>query len=853
MIGVTISHYTIESVLGRGGMGVVYIAHDDTLDRTVAIKFLTADLTADDVAKNRFLREAQAAAAIQHEAICAIHEIGETDDGQMYIVMPFYEGQTLKDFVNGGPLPPKLVENFSRQIASGLQAAHNKGVIHRDIKPGNIIVDEHQHVKILDFGLAKLSGQMDLTQTSLSVGTVPYMAPEQLLSRTVDARTDIWALGAVMYEMLTGYRPFEGEYEQAVSYAIVNLDPKPPHEVVDGVPERLSQIVLKCLDKDPETRYQNVDQLLEDLSSPEKTVSTDTAATKKRAVTVNITPAKFAALFIALSIVLGGSFFYFSRISGPAGISERHLAILPFRLIGGGTDAEAFSYGLLETLTSSLTQLQRTDETLWVVPSSEVDATMSLSDAKRLLGANLVVTGSVQMEGDVIRVALMLNDAETNRIISSDQFDDSGSGSFAIQDEAVRRLTRMLGMRGLSGTEFSFAASTVKTANDAFLKAKGYLRNQQSVQDLDVAIGLLTSAIEDDPKFASAYSALGLAYWQKYSHTEDSRWVDEALQYSQQALELDDQLSDVHVTLASIQEGLRDYGAALEEYDLALEIDSTNSEAYRLRASSLRGLGRIDEAKASLDKSIELAPDYWRGYYSLALHHFRQKDFDETIRAAQMGLDRAPDVLRLHNIQAVSLWSQGKVREAMQRFDRIKELDPEYTPAWGNTATALFYSQRFDEAAEMYEKVVSRLRPNSYAYRGFLADAYYWSQGNRDKADATYREAIELAREQLVVSDIDPDVYSSIAGYYAHLGEVDSAKVYLDKALTLYPEDALSADNAFFLGELHVTLGDMESAKVWLEKGLSQGAGWMQLEQSPWLAPVRADADFISKMAVYRK
>jgi len=256
MIGKLLSHYKIESELGRGGMGVVYLAADTKLDRTVAIKFLVTDVTTDDVAKERFVREAKAAAAVEHDAICAIHEIGESEDGQTYIVMPFYEGATLKEMIAQGPLEPLKVMHLASQIASGLAAAHSKDVVHRDIKPGNILVDKSGRIKILDFGLAKLGGQMDLTKTRSSVGTIPYMAPEQIRGEPIDQRTDIWALGAVMYEMLTGERPFRGEYEQAVTYSILNVDPPPISDHRADLPDGLEDLVRKCLAKDSGERYE---------------------------------------------------------------------------------------------------------------------------------------------------------------------------------------------------------------------------------------------------------------------------------------------------------------------------------------------------------------------------------------------------------------------------------------------------------------------------------------------------------------------------------------------------------------------------------------------------------------------
>ena len=348
MIGESLSHYKIESELGHGGMGIVYLAADTKLDRTVAIKFLASDLTTDKVAKERFVREAKAAAAVEHESICAIYEIGETSDGQTYIVMPFYRGKTLKEMIAEGPLDPFKVMELATQIAGGLAAAHAKGFIHRDIKPGNVLVGDRERVKILDFGLAKLGSQTDLTKSRSSMGTVPYMAPEQIRGETISEQTDIWALGAVMYEMLAGTRPFHGEYEQAITYSILNVDPP---ALSSELPEGLENLVRRCLAKIASERHQSAADLLADIDMlngvrPFTGSMTRAAVTKSESSTAN----RVAGIAVLIAVIFGVSFWVVKQFSGPTGPSDRHLAILPFR--GESSDAEAFSYGLLETLTS---------------------------------------------------------------------------------------------------------------------------------------------------------------------------------------------------------------------------------------------------------------------------------------------------------------------------------------------------------------------------------------------------------------------------------------------------------------------------------------------------------------------
>jgi len=264
MIGRTISHYRIVEKLGEGGMGVVYKAEDTTLGRTVALKFLPPELTRDAAAKERFIQEARAASALDHPNICNIHEVGETEDGQTFIAMACYEGETLKGTIERGPLKLDEATDIAAQVAQGLAKAHGQGIVHRDIKPANIIVTKDGLVKIVDFGLAKLAGTK-LTKTGSTLGTAQYMSPEQARGTAVDARSDIFSLGAVLYEMLTGKHAFPGEYEQSTIYAIMNEEPEPVTALRSGVPMEIERIVGKCMAKNPDERYQHADEIIADL------------------------------------------------------------------------------------------------------------------------------------------------------------------------------------------------------------------------------------------------------------------------------------------------------------------------------------------------------------------------------------------------------------------------------------------------------------------------------------------------------------------------------------------------------------------------------------------------------------
>ncbi|MCH6574986.1 MAG: serine/threonine protein kinase, partial [Bacteroidetes bacterium] len=409
MIGKTISHYKIIEKLGEGGMGVVYKAEDTKLKREVAIKFLPRFISANKEERQRFEIEAQAAASLNHPNITTIHSIEDVDD-QLFIVMEYIDGIELKDKIKSGPISTDEVINIANQIAEGLDVAHKKGIIHRDIKSSNIMITKDGKVKIMDFGLAKIKGGTELTKIGSTVGTAAYMSPEQARGEGVDQRTDIWSFGVVLYEMLTGQLPFKGDYEQAVIYSILNEEPKLITELRRDIPSRLAHIVKRILKKNSKDRYQTTAELVDDLKivtkdpDGESIIIQQKAGTKKSGRFFSnkkklLTTSGVIILLIFLSSFLPSGLEFFKSLLGfKSEPSEQHLLVLPLTNIGGDEDKQAFCDGLMETLSSKLTQVEQFDGSLWVVPSSEVirNKISSPDEAYQRYGVNLAVTGSLQ-------------------------------------------------------------------------------------------------------------------------------------------------------------------------------------------------------------------------------------------------------------------------------------------------------------------------------------------------------------------------------------------------------------------------------------------------------------------------
>jgi serine/threonine protein kinase len=349
MIGKTISHYKIIEKLGGGGMGVVYKAQDTKLDRTVALKFLPQHLLADKEAEERFISEAKAASSFDHPNICTIHDINKTEDDQFYIVMGYYVGETLKKKLDNGPLQIDTAINYVAQIATGLARAHEAGIIHRDIKPANIMITDRDEVKILDFGLAKTSGEPSITKMGSTVGTVSYMSPEQTKGNNVDHRTDIWSLGVVLYQMLSGSLPFQGDYEQAIIYSILNEEPA----LLNSLPAELEKILSKSLQKNPDDRYDNLNDMLDDLK---KLIRSDAHQT----IVDNSSRKRKPKAFIVSSIVVSILMFivvYFVFIndseSGKSSVERKMIVVLPFENLSSSED-KYFADGITEEITSRL-------------------------------------------------------------------------------------------------------------------------------------------------------------------------------------------------------------------------------------------------------------------------------------------------------------------------------------------------------------------------------------------------------------------------------------------------------------------------------------------------------------------
>jgi len=611
MVGKTVSHYKILEKLGEGGMGVVYKAQDTKLKRTVALKFLPAELTRDPEANQRFMHEAQAASALQHNNVATIHEINETEDRQVFISMDCYEGETLKDKTQKGPLKVEEAIDIAIQIAEGLKKAHKKGIVHRDIKPANIFITEDGVVKILDFGLAKLGVQTKLTKEGTTLGTVAYMSPEQTRGEEVDHRTDIWSLGVVLYEMLTGRLPFKGDYDQAVVYSILNEEPRRPTSLVKGISARLEGILVRALEKDPDDRYQTITNLLSDLefeTSGPKSVSVKSRIFRGRIWGIR-KPVFYSGLAVlAASVVLAVRFILAPEPA--ASEAERSIIVLPFQNISSDLEQDYFCDGMTEEIIATLSRL---GDLLVISRSSAMtfrQTDKTIPEIARMVNVRYVLEGSVRKAGNDLRITAQLIDSKKDAHLWAEHYTGTLDDIFDIQENVSRSIANSLKVQLGSDVNKVLTERPISEvqAYEFYLKARQEIY-RISEESLDRAVRYLEKGLEISGDNPLLLSCMGNAYFQYWNMgiTMDEGYLVKAKDCADRIFKTDPNSPHGRMILGLFDLFINPQ-QSIRQFQTVLADNPYDEEALLWLCISFVHLGKGDEVDHLIDRLVKTDP-----------------------------------------------------------------------------------------------------------------------------------------------------------------------------------------------------------------------------------------------------
>jgi serine/threonine protein kinase/tetratricopeptide (TPR) repeat protein len=855
MLGRTISHYRILEKQGEGGMGVVYKAEDTRLKRTVALKFLPPDLTRDTEAKERFIREAQTASALEHSNICTIYEINETEDGQLFICMAYCDGEELKKKIERGPLKIDETIDIAIQVTEGLREAHDKGIIHRDIKSGNIMVTTKGQAKIMDFGLAKLAGRTTLTKTGSTMGTIAYMSPEQARGEKVDNQTDIWSLGVVLYEMLTGQLPFKSEYEQAVIYSILNKDPQPIIELNKNVPESLDIIVKKALEKDPDHRYQNAGELLTDL----RAVKSGFEVVKRPGIKRKISQAILFSLALVLAFIL---IFLFVRYKEKQIPRKIPIGVMFFDNQTGEDKYDYLRKVLADLLitdlsTSRYLKVMTFPEMLDGLKSLGCEEVKIIADSLwfklcKLKGVQVMVLGSLTKSGDTFVLNSRLLNVDTKKQIATPyKVKDKGEDSILghLVDDLTDKIKRgiKISMKEIQAEKKDIAELTT-TSLEAYQyyfaggEAAYRMYNPEAIDNLEKAVAI-------DSTFVEAYSALARQYYTIGDNTMALKIIDKtktiatnygkgteetlvgilaleayikqdwdlAINYYKRLISLNPENIGAHLDLGTVYyQKKRMYDEGISEFKKILELDpqgvtSSSSFAYNLLGWAYLRKEEWKKALGAFNKYVALLPNQAYPLDVLAEINLVVGDYDQAITNLQRSLEIKPDYPVTSALLGDVNLAKGMYSQAMRFYERYLALPlSEVKQAEGrlNLSNLYFLKGEYDQAVQECQKALE-LDPQMIKAH-WIRGLTFLKKEMFEQADSEVL-AIKGLIEETKAEDLRTNYYHLLGELFLCKGINQQALANLNQAATIWSLDRTYYLNA--LGEAYFKIGELNKAK----------------------------------------
>jgi len=847
MIGETLSHYEIVGKIGAGGMGEVYRARDPRLGREVAIKVLPSSLSQNTKRLARFEQEARAVGALNHPNVLAIHDVGN-DRGIPFLVTELLEGATLRERINSGSLTRRKAVEYAAQIADGLAAAHGRNIVHRDLKPDNVFITRDGHLKILDFGLAKLterdpsnpvsteSPTEALTDANVVVGTPGYMSPEQLHGEPADSRSDIFAFGVILYEMISGRRPFVGDTASEISASIMRDDPAPLSDIHRPVPPTLDRMVRQCLEKNPDERFESAHDLAHMLRAMSDTgeVSTVFPTRPKRRPWIRVI---VAVATIAVAAVVGWELL---NLEPAPGIPEvKHIAVLPFETVGNDPESHFLAAGLAATVADGLTIMEReTRGAAWVVPSSPG---LTLEQARKEHNATIGVRGVFSPGGERVRLDLELVDTTSGRTLVHRTLDESVRNLTSLQTEPVHMVWEMLGFEATPAALEDldeFSTNTV-TACRAYVSGRGRLSTAGDEPELQAAVASLEQAVEEDPGYVPARVALARAFTRLFKETRDERWKERAIAEAEYAIGLDDDAAEPYLVLGEVYGKAGQTELEIEAHRQAAARATTAAPFYSL-GTAATDAGEFEEAESALQTAINLRPDCFREHHSLGYLYIQMGRYDAAANEFRHAARAAPENPDAHINLGAILYYQDRREEAKKAFEDALVLEPN-AAAYSNLGVLYFEEARYGDAAEMFESAVELadedFPADQYDLVGNLASAQYWA-GERESAAASFERAIELGESCLEERSEDQSVMADLAGYYGMVGQHDRG-IELLEAVT-----RKEIHDPYLMGaiaENYEDLGERERAVEWIGTALDSGLAVDWIERRPSFNSLRED------------
>ena len=838
LIGGTLAgRFTVERPLGAGGMGEVYLATDTVLRRRVAIKRVAARWRDDPQRREQLLHEAERCSSLNHPNIAAIYDVLQDDaTGELVIVMEYVDGVTLRPSI-GTPVDRETFFRVALPCAEAIAAAHGQGIVHGDLKPENIMLGRNlarapsTHasaqpevfadsgtVKVLDFGLAIHSedktNETTLTRDALerdTRGTLGYVAPEVLRGSTPTPAADVFALGVIFYELLTGKHPFMSVTNAITVDRTLHLDPKLPADGAGGEP--VAAIVRKMLAKDVNERYGTAREVLNDLQP------TYSGAEPKRRSWV-----AGAVLVFALIVGVAAGLLWRQHAQKTTISRYKLIAVLPFRPIGSQPGLQALGEGLTETASAKLARIADA-EGLELVSPGDVNKIRGSTDeaiekARRDLGVDLAFVPSMEQSGNRVRINFRLVDTATRREIDGDSVVAAADDMFALEDDTVERMAALLNVkvRVQDRQQLAQRGTESRDAYENYVKGVGYLRGYEDPANTASAIKSFESALGSDPNYGLAYAGLGLGYWHQYLDSKQPAFVDKARTMCLRAEDLAGKFAPPHVCLGTVAIGTGQYEDAVREFGLATTLDANDDEAVRGLGRAQEFLNRPQEAEATFKRAISLRPQYWAGYSRLAGFYTEQGRYKDAAEQFELASQHAPQNAAVFSGLGGTYLYLGDYDKAERALRRSIELNPGYR-AYSNLGWVYIRQRRFDDAIAAFEQAL-RLGAQDYEIWGHLADAYYWAPGKRELARARYEKAITMAQQALKINANDYNAQMLIAHYYAAVGQKEQAQSHLHAALAAQQQNA----EVFYYAALVTDeLGDSQQAIRWLRAALAHG------------------------------